>query len=141
MEDIRTITQKALDRILLPDGIMSHHLRRIEVDEIKHGSKKISINQDEYVVYRIVSSRNRSYGDGEAKLQQIYIDINYYYSFDKNDKRFKDAAERIKTIQSTFLADARFKLANGQSDIDDLDNPYRGINIEFMFIGVCDSAG
>lgn len=141
MDDIRTITQKILDSVLLADGIMSHHLRRIEVDEIKQAKKKIAINKDEYVVYRVVSSRNRFYGDGVPKLQQIYIDINYYYAFDKNDKRFKAAAKRIKTIMSTFLKDQRFKLANGQSDIYDLDNPYRGINIEFLFIGVCDYAG
>lgn len=141
MDDIRMITQKILDGVLLPDGIMSHHLRHIEVDEIKHANKKIAINKDEYVVYRVVSSRNRAYGDGAVKLQQIYIDINYYYAYDKNDKRFKAAAKRIKTIQSTFLADPRFRLANGQSDIYDFDNPYRGVNIEFLFIGVCDNAG
>ena len=88
MDDIRTLTQKILDGVLLPDGIMAHHLRRIEVDEIKRANKKIAINKDEYVVYRVVSSRNRAYGDGAAKLQQIYIDINYYYACDKNDKRF-----------------------------------------------------
>ena len=67
MDDIRTITQKILDSVLLADGIMSHHLRRIEVDEIKQANKKIAINKDEYVVYRVVSSRNRFYGDGVPK--------------------------------------------------------------------------
>lgn len=135
--DIRTLTQKTLDSVLLPEGILSHHLRRKEVDSIKGSTKKI--NNDEYVVYRIVDNKPRAYGDGVAKLTQYYIDVNYYYSFDKNDKRFKDADKRIKTIISTFLADKRFRLENGQNDIYDLDNPYRGINIEFLFIGVNDN--
>ena len=67
------------------------------------------------------------------------VTVNYYYSFDKNSKRFKDADKRIKKITQTFLADSRFRLANGQSDLYDLDNPYRGINIEFLFVGVNDN--
>lgn len=137
--DIRTSTQQILDSVLLNDGILSHHIRRVEVDEIKHATKKIAVNKDEYVVYRVVSNKGRCYGDGKAKLQQYYIDVNYYYSFDKNSKRFKDADKRIKKITQTFLADSRFRLANGQSDLYDLDNPYRGINIEFLFVGVNDN--
>lgn len=137
--DIRTLTQQILDSVLLNDGILSHHIRRVEVDEIKHATKKIAVNKDEYVVYRVVSNKGCCYGDGKAKLQQYYIDVNYYYSFDKNSKRFKDADKRIKKITQTFLADSRFRLANGQSDLYDLDNPYRGINIEFLFVGVNDN--
>ena len=137
--DIRTLTQQILDSVLLNDGILSHHIRRVEVDEIKHATKKIAVNKDEYVVYRVVSNKGSCYGDGKAKLQQYYIDVNYYYSFDKNSKRFKDADKRIKKITQTFLADSRFRLANGQSDLYDLDNPYRGINIEFLFVGVNDN--
>ena len=137
--DIRTLTQQKLDSVLLNDGILSHHIRRVEVDEIKHSTKKITVNKDEYVVYRIVSNKGRCYGDGKAQLQQYYIDVNYYYSFDKNSKRFKDADKRIKKITQTFLADSRFRLANGQSDLYDLDNPYRGINIEFLFVGANDN--
>lgn len=139
MEDIRTITQKMLDSILLDEGILSNHLRRIEVDEIISKGKKIKVNKNEYVIYRLVSSRNRVYGDGISKLQQCFIDINYYYSFDKNDKRFKDASKRINSIQKKFLADGRFRLANGQSDIYDIDSLYRGINIEFLYIGALEN--
>lgn len=137
--DIRTITQQKLDSVLLDYGILSHHIRRVEVDEIKHSTKKISVNKDEYVVYRIVSNKGRCYGNGKAQLQQYYIDVNYYYSFDKNSKRFNDADNRIKKIIQSFLADSRFRLANGQSDLYDLDNPYRGINVEFLFVGVNDN--
>lgn len=137
--DIRTLTQQKLDSVLLNDGILSHHIRRVEVDEIKYSTKKITVNKDEYVVYRVVSNKGRCYGDGKAQLQQYYIDVNYYYSFDKNSKRFKDADKRIKKITQTFLADSRFRLANGQSDLYDLDSPYRGINIEFLFVGANDN--
>lgn len=134
--DIRTLTQQKLDSVLLPEGILSHHIRRVEISTIKNSTKPV--NKDEYVVFRIVSNKNRGYGDGKPKLLQFYIDINYYYSFDKNSKRFKDAEKRIKAIIKAFLADGKFKLANGQSDLYDLDNPYRGINIEFLFVGVND---
>ena len=66
--DIRTLTQQILDSVLLNDGILSHHIRRVEVDEIKHATKKIAVNKDEYVVYRVVSNKGRCYGDGKLLL-------------------------------------------------------------------------
>ncbi len=45
--DIRTLTQQKLDSVLLNDGILSHHIRRVEVDEIKYSTKKITVNKDE----------------------------------------------------------------------------------------------
>lgn len=132
--NIRTITQSKLDGVLLSDGILSHHLRRVKADVIDNSN--VSVNEDEYVVYRVISSRGRSYGDGRAKLVQHYVDVNYYYSYEKTDSRFVGADARIKAIINAFLTDKRFRLANGQSDIYDLDNPYRGINVEFLFVGV-----
>lgn len=134
--DLRALTQATLDKVLLPDGILSHHLRRVEVDKID--GLKVKVNKDEYVVFRIVSSKGRAYGDGNAQLVRYYIDINYYYAYEKTDSRFVSANKRIKAIMSAFLADPRFHIANGQSDIYDLDNPYRGINIELLFVGVND---
>lgn len=134
--NIRTITQQKLDKVLLHDGILSHHLRRVKTDTIAKSTTPV--NNDEYVVYRVVSSRPCAYGDGRAKLVQRYVDVNYYYSYDKTDNRFIGADERIKAIVTAFLSDTRFRLANGQSDIYDLDNPYRGINVEFLFVGVAD---
>lgn len=130
---VRKITQSILDRVLLPDGITSHHLRRVEVDQI--GDGKIKVNRQEYVVFRLVSSRGAVYGDGKAHMMRHYIDVNYYYSYEKNDARIADVESRIEKIIKAFLSDRRFRLANGQSDIVDLDNPYRGINVEFLFIG------
>ena len=98
----------------------------------------IEVNKDEYVVFRIVSSRGDGYGDGNAQLVRYYLDVNYYYAYEKTDSRFIGANERIEATMSAFLADPRFHIANGQSDIYDLDNPYRGINIEFLFVGVND---
>lgn len=132
--DLRALTQTILDKVLLPDGILSHHLRRVKVDKIEGSTVKV--NEDEYVVFRIVSSKPRTFGDGNAQTVRYYIDINYYYAYDKTDSRFVNADKRIKAIMSAFLsADPRFRIANGQSDIYDLDNPYRGINIELSFVG------
>lgn len=134
--NIRTITQTKLDKVLLPDGVTSHHLRRVDVDKI--GDGKVKVNKNEYAVYRVISSRDGGYGDGNAQLTRYYVDVNYYYSYEKTDARFLDADKRIKAIIKEFLSDKRFRLANGQSDIYDFDNPYRGINVEFLFIGAVD---
>lgn len=134
--NIRTIVQSKLDNVLLPQGILSHHIRRVKTDIISGGD--ISVNNNEYVVFRVVSSKRRTFGDGRAKLVQHYIDVNYYYSYDKTESRYDDVETRVKNIINEFLSDKRFRLANDQSDIYDLDNPYRGINIEFLYIGLVD---
>lgn len=134
--DIRGLIQKTLDGVLLPDGILSHHLRRADAETVAHSNVKVS--KDEYVVYRVVSGKGGGYGDGAAQLVRRYIDINYYYSYDKSDVRFKAADKRIKAIIAALKKDKRFRLVNDQSDIYDLDNPYRGINIEFLYVGVAD---
>ena len=131
------IVQQKLDTLLLPDGVLSHHLRRVKVDKIN--GNKTPVNNDEYVVYRLVSTSNSAYGDGRARLVRQYVDINYYYSYEKTDARYNDAERRIKAIKTAFLSDPRFRLANGESDIYDSDNPYRGINVEFLFVGVIEN--
>jgi len=134
--NIRTIVQSTLDNVLLVDGILSHHLRRVKTDRIQSGG---TVSNDEYVVYRVVSSKRRTYGDGNAKLIQRYIDVNYYYTYEKTDSRFDAVESRVNNIIAEFLKDKRFRLANDQSDIYDLDNPYRGINVEFLYIGLVDN--
>lgn len=131
------IVQQKLDTLLLPDGVLSHHLRRVKVEKIN--GNKTPVNNDEYVVYRLVSTKNTAYGDGRARLVRQYVDINYYYSYEKTDARYKDAERRIKAIKMAFLSDPRFRLANGENDIYDSDNPYRGINVEFLFVGVIEN--
>ena len=134
--NIRTIVQSTLDNVLLADGILSHHLRRVKTDRIQGGG---TVSNDEYVVYRVVSSKRRTYGDGNAKLIQRYIDVNYYYTYEKTDSRFDAVESRVNNIIAEFLKDKQFRLANDQSDIYDLDNPYRGINVEFLYIGLVDN--
>lgn len=136
--DIRKITQQILDKILLPEGVISSHIRRVEVDSLRVKNRTVNVNKDEYVIYRIVSSKQRTYGDGVAQLNQFYIDVNYYYAYDKADKRLNNVNTRIKNILEEFLSNPMFRLANGQSDLPDVDNPYRGINVEFLYIGVAD---
>ncbi len=134
---LRSTIQNKLDNVLLPYGITSHHLRRVDVDKINVGGRAVAVNKDEYVVFRIVSSRNK-HGDGKPKISRRFVDVNYYYSYDKTDARFEDVEKRIKAIKAAFLSDNAFTLANDESDLYDLDNPYRGINVEFMFAGVYD---
>ena len=92
------------------------------------------VNQDEYVVYRVVSSKGGAHGDGRAQIVRYYVDVNYYYAYEKTDARFADAENRIKRIIAEFKSDKHFCIANGESDIYDIDNPYRGINVEFLYV-------
>lgn len=132
------ITQSKLDEILLPYGITSHHIRRIDVDTIVVNGEKIAVNKNEYVVFRLISSPPGAYGDGNLLTTRRRIDINYYYSYDKTDARYSEVEERVREIIKEFTTDTMIRLANGQSDIYDLDNPYRGINVEFSFSEVND---
>lgn len=136
--DAIAITQEKLDKVLLPDGVTSHHLRRVDVDYIERSGRRIKANEDEYVVFRLVSDRPTVYGDGNPLANRMYVDVNYYYSYEKTDARYQDVRARIKKIIKEFLSDRSIRLANGESDIYDIDNPYRGINVEFLFFGVSD---
>lgn len=134
---IRNLIQNKLDDLLLKDGIMSHHIRRVEIDVITDTKgNQININNDEYVVYRVVSNKNRFYADGKAVATQFFIDISYYYRYNKNDLQIDVAEARIKSIIDYFLSDTHFKLINGQNDLPDIDNTYRGVNFEFSYLGV-----
>lgn len=137
--DAIAVTQAKLDRVLLPYGITSHHLRRVEVDYIVSDGQRIQVNRDEYVVFRLVSSPPGKFGDGKPLTDRAYVDVNYYYLYEKTDARYKDVKARIKAIKKEFLSDGLIRLANGERDLYDLDNPYRGINVEFMFMGVLDN--
>lgn len=134
---IRNLVQNKLDNLLLKDGIMSHHIRRVEVDVITDSEgKQIDTNNDEYVVYRVLPSKKRIYADGKPIATQYFIDVSYYYHYNKNNSQVDVAEKRIKSIIDEFLTDPHFKLANDQNDLPDLDNPYRGVNIELSYIGV-----
>lgn len=133
---VKEIAQSILDRVLLPDGITSHHLRRVEVDKIGVGS--IPVNHDEYVVFSRVTGKGSAHGDGKAQLMRTYLDVNYYYAYEKDGERFDEVERRIKKVIGAFLADRRFLLVNGERDLPETDNPYRGINVEFLFVGVAD---
>ena len=129
---VRQTVQAKLDKVLLPYGILSHHIRRVEVDKISGSTVKV--NQDEYVVYRVVSSKGGAHGDGRAQIVRYYVDVNYYYAYEKTDARFVDAENRIKRIIAGLKPAKHFCIANGESDIYDIDNPYRGINVEFLYV-------
>ena len=133
-----SITQQKLDKVLLPHSVTSHHMRRVDVDYIERDGEKIEVNKDEYVVFRLVSNPPGRYGDGKPLTARAYVDVNYYYSYEKTDSRYKEVSARMKAIIKEFLSDSKIRLANGERDIYDLDNPYRGINVEFLFIGVFD---
>lgn len=134
--DLQTLMQTKLDNVLLPSGVLSHHLRRVKVDKINdpETGKPVKVNNDEYVVYRLQAPRGRAYGDGVAQLTQHYIDVNYYYSYDKTDSRFVAADARIKAIKAALLDDKHFNLTIRENDIVDVSNNYRGINMQFSYI-------
>lgn len=137
--NIRNLIQEKLDKILLQYGIMSHHIRRIEVDLITdENGKQININNNEYVIYRVASNKKRFYADGKATATQYYIDINYYYEYTKENTQITNAEQRVDLIINELLKDSHFKLVNGQNDLYDLDNLRRGINVEFSYLGVRD---
>lgn len=136
MNVISTV-QNALDRVLLPFGVVSNHLRRVEVDNIENSDVKV--NKDEYVVFRILSHRPRKYGDGVQMLSRAYIDVYYYYSYEKTDARVTDAESRLQAAKREILRDKHFRVANDVTPLPDVDNPHRGFNVEFAYIGVVDN--
>lgn len=135
--DVRTAIQEKLDKILLPDGVLSFHIRRVEVDAIE--GHDVKVNPDEYAVFRLVSSPVRTFGDGDPLLKRHYVEVNYYYKYDKTDPRYAAAAKRLKAVKKEILQDRHFRLANDESDIPNTgENPYRGITVEFLYVGVMD---
>ena len=109
---LKSIAQKTLDNTLLQYGVLSHHLRRIKTDVIK--GLDVKVNDNEYVVYRIVSSNDGLYGDGKAHGCRRYIDINYYYNYDKDDERYNNVVARVKDVIKAFVADKHFRLKNAE---------------------------
>lgn len=136
MNVINTV-QETLDRVLLPYGVVSNHLRRVEVDKIENSD--VTVNKDEYVVFRVISNRPRKYGDGVPTHSRAYIDVNYYYSYEKTDARVTDAESRLQAAKREILRDKHFRVANDVTPLPDVDNPYRGLNVEFAYIGSVDN--
>ena len=48
--NVTAIMQQILDETLLPFGVLSNHLRRVEADNI--ANSQVKVNGDEYVVYK-----------------------------------------------------------------------------------------
>ncbi|MBD5086694.1 MAG: hypothetical protein HDT32_05020 [Clostridiales bacterium] len=134
---VKNIVQEILDNTLLQHGVLSHHLRHVKTDAIQ--GLDVKINDNEYVVYRSVSNGNGVYGDGRKEIGRKYVDVNYYYKYEKDDTRYSEVERRVEDIKKAFLASKRFLLKNDASDIYDIDNPYRGINVEFLFVEAVNS--
>lgn len=137
--NVTAIIQQILDNTLLPHGVIASHLRRVKTDVIENS--EVAVNNDEYVVHRVVSGSPKAYGDGKAKTRRVYIDVNYYYLYEKTDPRYSGVDERLKAIKRAVLQDPHFRLVNDESDIPDSDSAYRGVNIEFAYIGAVDYGG
>ena len=134
--NVTTVIQQMLDNVLLPFGVLSNHLRRVKTDSIEN--MQVKVNNNEYVVYRVVSNTPKTYGDGNALTRRVYIDVNYYYKYEKTDPRYSAVDDRLKAIKRAIIADPHFRIANDETDIPDTDNPYRGVNIEFVYVGAVD---
>lgn len=124
MTIIQQITQK-LDNALLKYGIISSHKRRVFVDEINDGA--IAVNNDEYVVFRLVSNNPSVYGDGKAILNDIYVDVNLYYK-----DGYETAEAHLKEARAEMLTDSRCLLVNDIKPLQDEDGEYEGLNVEFV---------
>lgn len=135
--DLKSEIQKNLDDTLLKYGILSFHIRRIKTDEVE--GQGVEINNDEYAVFTINSNDCLLYGDGKPKIVRRHITINYYYDYDRHDNRYTEVTHRIEDIKRAFLKDIHFKLKNGGTDLPDMDSPYRGKVIEFVYTGVADN--
>lgn len=123
MTELLSKIQKILDDSLYPN-ITSHYQRKEKID---FDSSKT----DAYIVYKIPSSYPSNFGDGKEILHRYRIDINLYYS---ESVSMKKCTEFISIIKNAFMQE-RFIFSNGPSDLYDLDNPYRGINLEFLYVG------
>ena len=111
--DVRTVIQKILDDTLLPYGVLSNHLRRVDADYIENSD--VAVNKDEYVVFRVVSNRPHTFGDGACTLSRVYIDVNYYYSYEKTDPRYTDAQARLQAVKNAVLSTNAFDLQMTQA--------------------------
>ena len=120
MDELLSQIQKILDASLYPN-VTSHHHRKEKIDF--DPSKT-----DAYIVYKIPSSYPSNFGDGKELLHRYRIDINLYYSENVSTDK---CAEFISIIKNAFVKDG-FILSNGPQELYDLDNPYRGVNLEFI---------
>lgn len=130
--NVREQIQKILDDLLLPLGILSHHIRRPKVDKLASGGK---INNDVFIVYRVVSSGIRVYGGGQSRLQRTTFDINYYYRYTDSNSDSIAAAAQMRSIEAAFKSSG-WHVINGQSDLYDNEVDFRGINIEVAYTEV-----
>lgn len=124
MQELLSKIQKLLDQALYQEGITSHHLRKTKLNLDK---EKV----DAYVVYKIPSSYPSTFGDGKELLHRYRVDINLYYS---EQVTLNQCNKYIVLIKKTFIQNG-FIFTNGPSELFDLDNPYRGFNLEFLYIG------
>lgn len=129
-----TEAQKILDAHLLPYGVTSHHLKRVEVDRIR--DREVAVSSDEYVVYRLVSARRGAFGDGKAGIVRQTLDVHYYHRGLSRGL----VQTRVQGILGAFLADRRFHLVNGPFDLYESDSAYAGVGIELSFLEVTHGA-
>lgn len=129
--NIRQSVQLILDNTLLKYGILSSHIRRVISDKIP--GTQIKVNNDAYVVYRIATTNKKLFGDGRNLSTQTVLDINYYYNYDKNASTVDEAIEIIEEISNAFSSLDTWKVISGPNDIYDIDNNFRGFNIEVRY--------
>ncbi len=123
--------QKILDTCLLPHGILSHPLRRADVDVRADGGV---IDYGKYVIYRRVTSGGRVYGDGKKQLGITTYDVNLYYAKGLDDAEIIRVSEIMLEIEKAFTA-AGWYILNGQNDLYDVEIGQNGLNIEVAKLG------
>lgn len=131
---VKSTISRILESVFLPFGILPYHRQRVEVDAIEGSG--VPVVQDEYVVYRRISSPRRTFGDGELLVMRFTFDVSYYFAEDKDGERRKQALERLKVCKEAFLADPHFHIENDITDVSEvMEAPYGGFNVEFNYTG------
>ncbi len=120
--------QSVLDEVLLPKGILSHHLRR---DTTPIADKRI--RQDTYVVYRKISHNGDLYGDGREIQALASYDVSYYYKY-KSAKDDRNAYKLIRHLITSFR-EKGWRILSGAVDIYDMDNDFNGLVFEVALTG------
>lgn len=124
MNTVRQTVQTLLDSQLMNNyDIPAYHLKRGSAEDTEG-----------YIVYRIVSDNSKVWGDGVSLLSRVSVDINYYYPY-SGAADIEKAENIIKIIKQTFLANGWY-VRNGQSDLPNEFDGYKGINMEFAYTGV-----
>ncbi len=117
--------QEVLDNALYHKyNVKSFHLRKVETED----------KTECYVVYSLVSTVNY-FGDGNPILNKYSIDVNFYY---ERNQVSDDIVSTILSAIKKALKEVGFIIRTGEHDIYDSMGDFKGLNLEFIYVGAPD---